>query len=239
MINSKPAVARVYGLAIKQERGKVTYDALIDTGFQMLEQRDLQDISIADLAKEAGYSVGAFYARFRSKDEFFEALLARHLHIRTEAQQQMFAGLPLESLVADMVSNVVNYYWEHRKFWCAVLVRSHRDQEFWETICIHGYEFARRFIGRMEMETGRELNEREKTSVTFAFQTMLCTINCTIINHPGPQSSGQENFVEELTRAFRLIAGFDELQAEALVNRSSSHVPEASPAGASIHNIKA
>lgn len=216
MISLKPAVARVYGLAIKQERGKVTYDALIDTGFQMLEQRDLQDISIADLAKEAGYSVGAFYARFRSKDEFFEALLARHLHIRTGAQKQMFATLPLDSVVPDMVSNVVNYYWEHRKFWCAVLVRSHRDQEFWETICIHGHEFAGRFIDRMANETGRELTEREKTSITFAFQTLLCTINCTIINQPGPICIGQDDFIHELARAFSLIAGFEELRAEAL-----------------------
>ena len=64
---------------IKQPRGRRTYDALIETGFKLLEQNDLESIPIAELAKAAGYSVGAFYARFESKDEFFEAMIAHHL----------------------------------------------------------------------------------------------------------------------------------------------------------------
>ena len=59
-------------LAIKQERGHITYDALIEAGFKLLAERDIEDISIFELSRVAGYSVGAFYARFRSKDEFFD-----------------------------------------------------------------------------------------------------------------------------------------------------------------------
>ena len=60
---------------IRQKRSQKTYDALISTAFKLLEQREFDEISIADLAQKAGYSVGAFYARFKSKDELFDAML--------------------------------------------------------------------------------------------------------------------------------------------------------------------
>jgi AcrR family transcriptional regulator len=55
-------------LRIRQKRGQVTYDALIDTAFALLADKEFDEISVAELAQTAGYSVGAFYARFRSKD---------------------------------------------------------------------------------------------------------------------------------------------------------------------------
>ncbi len=70
-------------------RGRKTYDTLVTRGFELLEQRELEAITIADLAREAGYSVGAFYARFRSKDEFFDALIAHHLEYRTQAARRL------------------------------------------------------------------------------------------------------------------------------------------------------
>jgi AcrR family transcriptional regulator len=67
---------------MQQRRGRKTYDALIEAGFALLEHRELEAIPIAELAKLAGYSTGAFYARFHSKDEYFDALVARHLERR-------------------------------------------------------------------------------------------------------------------------------------------------------------
>ena len=87
--------SQTHGVAIKQERGQLTHDKLIATGFRMLELTDLQEISIAELTREAGYSVGAFYSRFRSKDEFFDALIAKHLETRTRVQVYMFATLSM------------------------------------------------------------------------------------------------------------------------------------------------
>ena len=50
------------GLGIKQSRSKKTYDALIKTAFRLLKKRDFDSITVAELSKSAGYSVGAFYA---------------------------------------------------------------------------------------------------------------------------------------------------------------------------------
>ena len=202
---------QTHGVAIKQERGQLTYDRLIATGFKMLEQTELQEISIAELTREAGYSVGAFYSRFRSKDEFFDALIAKHKETRTRTQIYLFATLPTDILVSELINNVVSYYWEHRKFWRAVLVRSVRDSEFWEPIRQHGHEFTSRFVERVKKEIGRNLTQEEESNIAFAFQVTLGTINATIINQPGPIFMGQKLFIEELIRVFQLVSNFDNL----------------------------
>ena len=68
-LNNKPLTDSP-GLNIKQKRSKKTYDALIKSGFRLLKKREWASITIAELSRAAGYSVGAFYTRFRSKDEF-------------------------------------------------------------------------------------------------------------------------------------------------------------------------
>ncbi|MEI7949157.1 MAG: TetR/AcrR family transcriptional regulator [Gammaproteobacteria bacterium] len=203
--------SQTHGVAIKQERGRLTHDRLIATGFRMLELTDMQELSIAELTREAGYSVGAFYSRFRSKDEFFDALIAKHLETRTRTQIYLFATLAPDVLVSGLLHNVVGYYWDHRKFWRAVLVRSVRDPDFWEPVRKHGHEFTGRFIDRLTKEIGRSLNEKEEANIAFAFILTFGAINSTIINQHGPIFMGQKLFIEELIRAFSLISDFDNL----------------------------
>lgn len=206
-----PATGAGGKLAIKQERGHITYDALIEAGFKLLTERDIEDISIFDLARVAGYSVGAFYARFRSKDEFFDALIERHLERRTATQKRLVETLPRETLVPELISNIVDYYWENHVFWRAVIRRTLRDPALWEPFRQHFNENLERFTARVEQEIARPLNEKEIRSITFAFQTIMGTINISIINQPGPVFIGQDPFKEEVIRAFIQVSGLADI----------------------------
>jgi AcrR family transcriptional regulator len=199
------------GRKIKQARGRKTYDALIATGFKLLENQELEAISIAELAKAAGYSVGAFYARFRSKDEFFDAMIAQHLDFRSKARERLFSKVPDETLVDTMIGELVRYYWKRRRFWRAALIRSIRSPDFWEPLRQHGRMYADMLIARMSAKAQRPLTEAEQTNVRFAFQLALGTINNAIINRPGPIMLGQALFVANLARAFRLVSDYDHL----------------------------
>jgi AcrR family transcriptional regulator len=200
-------------LAIKQERGHITYDALIEAGFKLLMERDIEDISIFELARVAGYSVGAFYARFRSKDEFFDALIEKHLERRTETQKQLVETLARKALIPTLISNIVDYYWDHHVFWRAVLRRTLRDPSYWEPFRQHFDQSLERFTDRIAHEIKRPLTAKEIRGITFAFQTMMGTINISIINQPGPVFIGHALFKEELTRAFTQVSGLDEIFA--------------------------
>lgn len=58
---------------------------------RMLAIRDFEDISIAQLAKATGCSVGAFYVRFKDKDSFLNFVI---LHTFGQAQRRFSAALP-------------------------------------------------------------------------------------------------------------------------------------------------
>ncbi|MBN1830938.1 MAG: TetR family transcriptional regulator [Deltaproteobacteria bacterium] len=197
------------GLGIKQARSKKTYDALIKTGFRLLKKEDFDKITVASLSQSAGYSVGAFYARFRSKDEFFDAMVAHHLENRIAASEYLFSTVPIDDLVDELISDLVHYYWINQKFWRAALVRSMRDPDFWTPIRQSGHDLASRVIGILSEHADRPLTDLEETNIRFAFQITLGTINNTIINRPGPIFMNQRLFLEKLTRAFRLVSDCD------------------------------
>jgi AcrR family transcriptional regulator len=201
------------GLEIRQKRSRKTYNALIATGFALLEKREFEAITIAELAQAAGYSVGAFYARFKSKDEFFQALIAHHLEERYEAREEILGKAPVDRLVGVLVGNLVTYYWKRRRFWRAALMRSTYDTGSWDGILKQAQEFGAALIARIEQDAKRRLTKTERANVLFAFHLVLSTINNRIVNRPLPTNEGQEALIADLERAFRLVSAYDDLVA--------------------------
>src|SRR5262245_6537 len=198
---------------IRQKRGQITYDALIETCFDLLQEKDFDEISIAELSQKAGYSVGAFYARFRSKDELFDAMVMRHLEGRRSVRSTQFAADAPATLVHDVLEETVSYYWGRRRFWRAALIRSMREPEFWARMRKLSHEFADSLIAHMAGRAGRSLKAEEEANVRFAVQLTFGTINNTILNRPGPFFMDQALFVQNLVRAFRLVSDYDKLVA--------------------------
>ena len=198
-------------LRIRQKRGQVTFDALIDTAFALLADREFDEISIADLAQKAGYSVGAFYARFRSKDELFDAMVLQHVQNRRKVRQAQFKETNDETLLHDLLDETVHYYWGRRRFWRAALIRSIREPEFWAPMRKLSHEFADALLERFGARAGRALTKAEQANVRFAVQLAFGLINNTILNRPGPFFLEQGLFIENLVRAFKLVSGYDEL----------------------------
>jgi AcrR family transcriptional regulator len=196
---------------IRQKRGQITFDALIDTCFELLQDKDFDEISIAELAQKAGYSVGAFYARFRSKDELFDAMVLQHLQNRRETRQRQFATADDSTLLHELLEETVRYYWGRRRFWRAALIRSIREPEFWAPMRKLSHEFADALLARFAARAGRALTGAEEANVRFAVQLGFGLINNTILNRPGPFFLEQALFIENLVRAFKLVSGYDGL----------------------------
>jgi AcrR family transcriptional regulator len=198
---------------IRQKRGQITYDALIETCFDLLREKEFDQISIGELAKKAGYSVGAFYARFRSKDELFDAMVQQHVQNRRKVRRRQFATTNDSSLLHELLDETVRYYWGRRRFWRAALIRSIREPEFWAPMRNLSYEFADALLARIRARAGRALTRPEDANVRFAVQLAFGLINNTILNRPGPFFLEQELFIDNLVRAFKLVSGYDELGA--------------------------
>lgn len=64
-------------IAPRQGRSLATLNRLLDAAENLLNERSLEEITVADIVARAGSSVGSFYARFPTKDALVIALLER------------------------------------------------------------------------------------------------------------------------------------------------------------------
>jgi AcrR family transcriptional regulator len=219
---ARSAVVSSPELRIRQKRGKVTYDALIETAFALLEHKDFDEISIAELSQKAGYSVGAFYARFRSKDELFDAMVVQHLENRRKVRRRQFTAADGANLIHELLDETVRYYWGRRRFWRAALIRSIREPEFWAPMRKLSHEFADSLLARLAERAGRGLTDSEQANVRFAVQLAFGLINNTILNRPGPFFLEQGLFIDNLVRAFKLVSGYDAFGAARAVRKPAA-----------------
>jgi AcrR family transcriptional regulator len=214
MKKNKEIIRDSPGLNITQKRGKKTYDALIKTGFRLLKKREWDSITVAELSRSAGYSVGAFYARFRSKEELLDALAAHHRKARKAALERFFSSHNHNDFIDELIKDIVHYHWNNRNFWRTAQVRGMRDPEFWAPIRQGGHDVANKTIEMLSEQAGRPLTDEEEMNVRFAFQITFGTLNNTIMNRPGPIFMNQKLFVEKLTQAFRLVSKCDNFKTK-------------------------
>ena len=200
------------GRTIRQARSRKSYKAFIEAGFALLEDKEFEDITIAGIAREAGYSVGAFYARFASKDEFLDAMIAYHIEERSGQRDHLLDNEPHETLIESLIDGLVNYYWKRRGFWRAVLMRSTTDPELWAPIRVSAQTFVARLTERIQRDSGRALTPEEEANIRFAIHMVLGVVNNRIVNRPSPSLYGSRTtLVANLTRAFRLVSDYDNL----------------------------
>lgn len=93
---------------------------LITLGAEMLAQRSLEDISVDDIAKEAGISRGLLFHYFASKQEFHEAI-ARHVIEEFYTAIAPNRELSLFDMLRDSIERFVDYVTERSASYRSVL----------------------------------------------------------------------------------------------------------------------
>src|SRR4051794_17601055 len=63
----------------RAEKRELTRDALLDAAGRVIAERGLHGASIEAITAEAGYTGGAFYANFESKEDLFAELLEKRV----------------------------------------------------------------------------------------------------------------------------------------------------------------
>lgn len=78
-------------LTRKQQQAR-TRTSLMQAATKLFAQRGLERVSIDDVAEAAGYTKGAFYANFRSKEDLFLAMLEERFAQRLDALDRILAS---------------------------------------------------------------------------------------------------------------------------------------------------
>jgi AcrR family transcriptional regulator len=113
----------------QQERSRRSHDRLVRGALAILAERPFDEVSVAEIAKSAGLTVGGFYARFGSK----EALLAHLEQTLADEMRALAAGIgrragaggvhPIE-LVRMLVKAHARLYRRHRSVLRTVVQRA-------------------------------------------------------------------------------------------------------------------
>jgi len=203
-----PTVGLRRPLPTKQDRSRRTRDGLIAATWKLLQAHSWEAISINDIVKAAGSSVGAFYSRFTDKEALLEALAAEWLEDRWAKRAQGFASLqPDADFATYAILSSYHHLLRYQNFWRAVLIKAATDPNFWEPFRASGRQTALLTIDCYKQRLGRELTEQEIQHIRFAFQMANGVINNGIINRPGPLLPGTPEFEAALVHGFKAVSG--------------------------------
>jgi AcrR family transcriptional regulator len=108
-------------LTAQQERSRKTWRALLDAGFSILDEQGLTGLTVPEVSRRAGVSVGTVYRRFGDKEGLLTALLQEFTtSFRDEIHARMHRKhVPVDALPCDVVDvavrAVVETYQAHER----------------------------------------------------------------------------------------------------------------------------
>jgi AcrR family transcriptional regulator len=117
----------------RREKQQRTRQSLLKAASEMFCQRGLDGASIDEVAQAAGYTKGAFYANFKSKEELFLVMLDERFSEELERLDQILAGThePREeaaTAAADFIHFATDEAWQRLSF--QFLAYAARNEDF-------------------------------------------------------------------------------------------------------------
>ena len=208
-------------LPTQQRRSQETTVALLEAAAVMLRERSLDELSIEDLCKRVGVTIGAFYGRFESKDAFFSALMTLAARkalaaVRAAVADEDNLGTGLEEACRRVVEIAVDVV---RRNVGVVRAASQYESiypERWGTIRTTGSAMVDLAKPLLLARMGRGRGAAKERSIGFAFQMMFGTLINAVLHKPKLVSLDEPEMIDRL-----VLAMFLQLQHEARADRSA------------------
>lgn len=119
----------------RQVRSQETLDRILDAAESLVAEKGFEDATVAEVARRAGSSVGAFYARFHDKNGLLYALYERYLEqamatADVALDPARWDGTPIPEMLRTVVRFLVEVYRERAGLIRAFVLRNYADHEF-------------------------------------------------------------------------------------------------------------
>ena len=180
------------------------FHGIIDAGIRLLAQKDYEAISMARIAREAGCSVGALYARFPEKNSYLYHLVAsayRTLAHRAETELEAMPTrhLSLPSLVRLVVEHVVDTMTDAR---AAGVIRATIKLSTVKPIAIELFEDYRKEVTRLAIAVlSPRIHGNSTGAIRLGMQIVLATVTDAVLQpRPGPMVAGTKRMKDALTQ---------------------------------------
>ena len=193
--------------AAKQSRSQLKHQALLEAGRRLLDSHDLGTLSVAQLTRDAGMSVGSFYSRFEDKDTWFAELLRVTGEQTLQDTQALLRGARFlraspQRKVLLIVRHVVAIHRQHRGIFRAAHSDSARSKLYWPQLHAYGQRVAEAVYHALAGELPQLPPAQRRLRVGIALQLVFGTLVNAVLHNPGPIGLQDKRMETELSRVF-------------------------------------
>ena len=196
-------------VAPQQARSRRSLDRVLDAVEDLLLRKEFDDISLAEIVRRAGVSIGSLYARFGSKDTLLDVLHERYEHERSaflsEAFRAISANAPLTERAKVLCETIVSLFRARRGVLRSLVLRHWRRsaQTNKRTLSRLDIVFAEASVLLLDARTEIR-HENPEAAVRLGLSVVLATCRENIVLRPttlpGSLAMDDEALSAELAR---------------------------------------
>jgi AcrR family transcriptional regulator len=194
----------------QQVRSVETRQRLMDSAEELMAEKGFADVPVAEIARRAGFSVGAVYARFRDKAGVLRCLRERfwdevRATVEAALTPERWQGATVPEIAHETIAFMVQGHRDRVGILREIMGSAHADPEVGvrlEEMIAHVCQKLTSLL----LDRADEIGHPEPVlAVKFGFRLLLGVMKETILfgcagTHGVPSSD--ERLTEELTRAF-------------------------------------
>jgi len=200
--------------AAKQSRSLLKHQALLQAGRRLLDTHDLSTLSVAQLTRDAGMSVGSFYSRFEDKDAWFAELLRVTGEQALQDTQALlvsarFTRASNARKVAQIVRHLVHIHREHRGIFRAAHSDPARSRLYWPQLHAYGRQLGDAVYLALAAHLQQVPAAQRRLRVGIALQLVFGTLVNAVLHNPGPIGLHDKRMETELSRVFLATVRLD------------------------------
>ena len=204
----------------RQARSRDTFDRLLASGAELLAERRFEEATVAELVRRARSSIGAFYARFGSKEALLNELDERLFEAGRASwgeflAPERWAGVSAGAVVEAVVARLVDRRRERKGLLraLALYVRTQPTSTFARRSARLNHLLARRLGELLLRRKGEVSHPRPARAVLLALAIAdSLTRDAMLFGNTGlvPEHLEDSELKKELSRALKLYLGIKE-----------------------------
>jgi AcrR family transcriptional regulator len=193
----------------RNEKQAKTRSALLKSAAKMICRKGITEASVEDVAKDAGYTKGAFYSNFKSKEELFLVMLDERYAAELEGLE---AHLPGEGEPADEVRDSAEEFIrfirsdpEWPRLYFEFVIHASRNREFREELATRNRAMRQR-IAEVIRNWAADFPAQPPFSYEDLAMMLFCMADGFLIQQMIEPGTDERVYAEMNTTFFRGVA---------------------------------
>lgn len=194
----------------QQERSRETLRKLLEGAERLFGEMPINEATVPQICARAGCTTGAFYRRFRDKNELLDTLFADLLDdfdrtTSTALDGQAMADLDLEEGVNRFIAAMVDAYTRRAGLCRAIMLSTTAEARYRESVMRQARRSSQRLAGLLERKRAEFDHPDTKLAADFGFRQVFAVLDQSL-RFPGASPTivklNNAALTKELTRGF-------------------------------------